>query len=379
MHRRTSLHGATAAGSSDIEGQQIQASVPHNPRTEIPLGEEFLTAPNPNTARLLPRVEHPGVLRGEMLYRPLGATGVEVSAIGMGGFHLGQPSLSDDESIRLIHQGLDRGITFIDNSWDYNNGRSEELVGKALSQTGYRHKAFVMTKLDGRTKQAAQQQLDESLRRLRVDTIDLLQHHEIIRFEDPDRIFANEGAMEAFLAAKQAGKIRFIGFTGHKDPHIHLYTLDVAISRGFHFDAVQLPLNVMDAHYRSFAQLVLPRLLREGIGVLGMKCFGDHVILKSNTVQPIEALHYSLNLPVSVLITGIESQPIMDQAFEAVKTFRPMNEQQVAALIAKTQKAALTGEFELFKTSAHFDATASNPQWLGEESPMTKALAPPTA
>jgi aryl-alcohol dehydrogenase-like predicted oxidoreductase len=362
MHRRSFLHGA---------------AVPHNPRTEVPLGEEFLTAPNPDTARLLPRIEHPGTLRGEMLYRQLGSTGVEVSAIGMGGFHLGQKQLSDDEAIRLVHQGLDRGITFLDNSWDYNNGRSEELVGKALSQGGYRHKAFVMTKLDGRTKQSAQQQLDESLRRLKVEAIDLLQHHEIIRFEDPDRIFANEGAMEAFLAAKQAGKIRFIGFTGHKDPHIHLYTLDVAMSHGFHFDAVQLPLNVMDAHYRSFAQLVLPRLLREGIGVLGMKCFGDHVILKSNTVQPIEALHYSLNLPVSVLITGIENQQIMDQAFDAVKTFRPMDEQQVAMLIAKTQKAALTGEFELFKTSAHFDATAKNPEWLGEESAIAKALAPP--
>jgi hypothetical protein len=384
MHRRSFIHGATAAaaalaaGNPTLQGQQVKAVDPHNPRTETPLGEEFLTVANPDVARLLPRIEQPGILRGEMLYRQLGTTGVEVSAIGMGGFHLGQKKLTDDEAIRLVHQGLDRGITFLDNSWDYNNGRSEELVGKALSQGGYRQKAFVMTKLDGRTKQAAQQQLDQSLQRLKVDHIDLIQHHEIIRFEDPDRVFANEGSMEAVLAAKQAGKVRFIGFTGHKDPHIHLYMLDVAKSHGFHFDTAQMPLNVMDAHFRSFAQLVVPRLLREGTGVLGMKCFGDHVILKSNTVEPIEALHYSLNLPVSVQITGIDNQKVLDQAFEAAKTFKPMDEQQVAALIAKTQKAALTGEFELFKTSSHFDSTAKNPEWLGEESAIAKALAPKT-
>jgi uncharacterized protein len=385
MHRRNFLHRATAAaaaiaaGSSALQGQQFQAAAPHNARTETPFGEEFITVASPDTARLLPRIEHPGTLRGEMLYRQLGTTGVEVSAIGMGGFHLGQKKLTDDEAIRLVHEGLDRGITFLDNSWDYNNGRSEELVGKALSQGGYRQKAFVMTKLDGRTKQAAQQQLDESLQRLKVDHIDLIQHHEIIRFEDPDRVFANEGAMEAVLDAKKAGKVRFIGFTGHKDPHIHLYMLDVAKSHGFHFDTAQMPLNVMDAHFRSFAQLVVPRLLREGTGVLAMKCFCDHVILKSNTIQPIEALHYSLNLPVSVLITGIDNQQVMDQAFEAAKTFHLMDEQQVATLIAKTQKAALTGEFELFKTSSHFDSTAKNTQWLGEESAIAKALAPPTS
>lgn len=386
MKRRAFLHGAAAAAAAMAAGGQLSAQnhpipdhEPSNPRTDVPLGKEFLTVPNPDVATLLPRIENAGERRGEMLYRKLGTTGVEVSAIGMGGFHLGQPKLTDQESIRLVHQGLDRGINFLDNSWDYNGGRSEELMGKALSQGGYRQKAFVMTKIDGRTKKAAQEQIEQSLQRLKVDHIDLLQHHEVIRFEDPDRIFAYEGAMEAFEDAKKAGNIRFIGFTGHKDPHIHLYMLDVATSHGFHFDTAQMPLNVMDAHFRSFAQLVVPRLIREGTAVLAMKSFGDHAILKSNTVTPIEALHYSLNLPASVLITGIDNQQVMDQAFQAVKTFQPMDEQQLAALLAKTQKAALTGEFELFKTTAHFDSTAHNPQFLGGESAIAKTLTPTKA
>ncbi|MFZ0629912.1 MAG: aldo/keto reductase [Acidobacteriaceae bacterium] len=370
MKRRVFLQSATAAAATlaarqtPLHAQQAN-QLPSNPRTEVPLGEEFLTVPNPDVVRLLPRVEHPGALRGEMLYRPLGATGVEVSVIGMGGYHLGKPDMTQDAVNRLVHQAIDRGITFIDNCWDYNNGRSEEVVGIALAQGGYRQKAFVMTKLDGRTQQAAAQQIDQSLQRLKTDHIDLIQHHEIIRFEDPDRVFANGGSMEAVLEAKQAGKIRFIGFTGHKDPHVHLYMLDVAKSHGFHFDTAQMPINVMDAHFRSFAQLVVPRLVREDTALLGMKCFGDHFILQSNTATPIECLHYSLSLPVSVQITGIDNQQVLDQAFEAVKTFRPLDDQQLAAILNKTQQAAFTGRFELFKTTSNFDGTAHNPTWLG--------------
>ncbi|MGA8529510.1 MAG: aldo/keto reductase, partial [Acidobacteriaceae bacterium] len=228
MKRRTFLQSAaTAAASIAAAKAQLHTPqtnpLPNNPRTEIPLGQEFLTVPNPDVVRLLPRVEHPGVLRGEMLYRKLGTTGVDVSVIGMGGYHLGKPGMTQDAVNRMVHQAIDRGITFMDNCWDYNNGRSEEVLGMALAQGGYRQKAFLMTKLDGRTRQAAAQQLDQSLQRLKTDRIDLLQHHEIIRFEDPDRVFANDGAMEAVLDAKKAGKIRFIGFTGHKDPHVHLY------------------------------------------------------------------------------------------------------------------------------------------------------------
>ena len=327
-------------------------------------------------ASRVPRVTSPGTLRGEMLYRPLGATGVEVSAIGMGGSHLGQATVDEDTAIRLIHEGLDRGINFLDNAWDYNEGRSEERVGKALAQGGYRQKAFVMTKIDGRTREVAANQIDDSLKRLKVDHIDLLQHHEVIRYDDPDRIFNEGGSMEAVLAARQAGKIRFIGFTGHKDPHVHLYMMEVAQKHGFHFDTVQMPINIMDAHFRSFSQLVVPEAVKQGIGVLGMKCFGSGVILKSGVVEPMDCLHYSLNLPISVLITGINTKDLLNQAFAAVRSFQPMDQTRVAALISKTQDVALNGKYELFKTTAHFDTTARHPDWLGSDSPAVQQLAP---
>jgi predicted aldo/keto reductase-like oxidoreductase len=332
-------------------------------------------------ASRIPRVTSPGTLRGEMLYRQLGATGVEVSAIGLGGSHLGQAQVSEEESIRLIHQALDRGLNFLDNSWDYNEGRSEERVGMALAQGGYRQKAFVMTKIDGRTKAVAEDQINDSLRRLKVDHIDLLQHHEVLRFDDPDRIFGPGGGMEGVLEAKQAGKIRFIGFTGHKDPRVHLYMFEVARRNGFHFDTVQMPINVMDAHFRSFAQLVVPEALRQNAAVLGMKCFGSSVLMKSSAlasgaITPIDCLHYSLNVPVSVQITGVTSQMLLDQAFAAAKTFRPMDEGEVASLIAKTEQDAQNGAYELFKTTSHFDTTARHPDWLGPDAEPVQKLAP---
>jgi aryl-alcohol dehydrogenase-like predicted oxidoreductase len=178
-----------------------------------------------------------------------------VSAIGLGGSHIGKPAVPASESSRLIHQAIDRGITFMDNSWDYNEGQSELRMGEALSQGGYREKVFLMTKIDGRGKEEASRQIETSLERLKTDRIDLLQHHEILRFDDADRIFAEGGAMEAFLAAKQAGKIRHIGFTGHKDPRVHLYMLETAAKSGFRFDTVQMPLNLMDAHFPSVPRL----------------------------------------------------------------------------------------------------------------------------
>ena len=304
--------------------------------------------------------------QSEMPRRKLGTTGEEVSAIGMGGYHIGLPSVDEALGIRLIRTALDRGITFLDNSWDYNQGGSELRMGKAL-QDGYRQRAFLMTKVDGRTKKAAGAQIDESLARLRTDHIDLVQHHEIVRFDDPDRIFAAEGALEAMLAAKQAGKLRYIGFTGHKDPQIHLRMLDVAEQHGFHFDTVQMPVNVMDAHFRSFTKLVLPELVRRGIGVLAMKTMGDGFILRSKTVTPIECLHFALHQPTSVVITGIDRMEVLDQAFEAVRTFQPFSDEQLAALLAKTREAAAHGKYEPFKTSSLFDSTAQHYDWLGEE------------
>jgi aryl-alcohol dehydrogenase-like predicted oxidoreductase len=305
----------------------------------------------------------PEKVRGGMRYRPLGRTGVEVSAIGLGGHHIGRQK-DEKESIRIIHAAIDHGITFMDNCWDYHNGGSEERMGKAL-RGGYRDKVFLMTKIDGRTRQAAARQIDESLRRLKTDRLDLLQHHEIIRLEDPDRIFAEGGAQEAVLAARKAGKARFIGFTGHKDPLVHLRMLEVAAKHGFHFDAAQMPLNVMDAHFRSFAHQVVPVLVREGIGVLGMKSMGEGIILRSKTATPIECLHFALNLPTATVITGIDSLKILEQALEAVRTFRPLSTEQLAALLRKTAHAAAEGRFELFKTSSMFDGTAHNPSWLG--------------
>jgi aryl-alcohol dehydrogenase-like predicted oxidoreductase len=299
----------------------------------------------------------------DMQYRELGTTGEKVSAIGLGGYHIGKQQ-DAGESIRLIRAAIDRGITFMDNCWDYNDGISEVRMGQAL-RDGYREKVFLMTKIDGRTSKAYNEQLEQSMGRLRADVIDLVQFHEVIRMEDPDRIFAPGGAMEAAVSARQAGKIRYIGFTGHKDPAVHLRMLEIAGRHGFHFDTVQMPVNVMDAHFRSFTKEVLPVATKQGIGVLAMKTFGDHFILDSKTVDPIEALHYGLTQPVSVVITGIDSMQILDQATSAVKTFKPLSEQQVASILDRTRIAANSGQFELFKTSTHFDGTAQNPKWLG--------------
>ena len=295
-------------------------------------------------------------------HRTLGRTGERVSLIGLGGYHLGKQS-DPDESIRIIRTGIDEGINFLDNCWDYNGGESEIRMGKAL-RDGYRNKAFLMTKIDGRNRKAAATQLNESLRRLQTDRIDLLQFHEVIRDSDPDRIFA-EGAMEVVREAQKAGKIRFIGFTGHKSPDIHLKMLATASKHGFAFDAVQMPLNVMDAHFNSFEKRVLPMLTKDGMGVLGMKSMGDHFILGSKTVTAVECLHYAMNLPTSVVITGCDSLPILQQALDAARSFQPIDSAQVAALLAKTAKAAEAGQFELYKTTHQFDGTVANPQWLG--------------
>ena len=305
--------------------------------------------------------------------RTLGRTGVQVSVIGLGGWHLGFNYIDEQLSIRIVRTAIDNGINFMDNCWDYNDGASEIRMGKALLE-GYRERVFLMTKIDGRTKKDAAKQLDESLQRLQTDHIDLVQHHEILRYEDPHRIFDEEGANAALIEARDAGKIRFIGFTGHKDPRIHLYMLEVAKENGFMFDTVQMPLNVMDAHYRSFEKLVLPELLKQNIGVLAMKTLANGKILKSNTVNAIECLHYAMNLPVSVVITGCESIEDLDQALTSARTFKPMSEERVSSLLAKTSQAASRGDYELFKTTSIYDGTAAHPEWLGEEPPEVQSV-----
>ena len=305
----------------------------------------------------------PPIRKGDMLYRPLGNTGEQVSVLGLGGHHIGRPT-DEQEAIRLIRSAIDHGMTFMDNCWDYHDGASEIRMGKAL-RDGYRAKAFVMTKIDGRTKQEAAKQIEESLKRLQTDHIDLMQHHEVIRMEDPDRIFAEGGAQEALVQAKKAGKIRYIGFTGHKDPVVHLRMLEVAAKHQFRFDAVQMPLNVMDAHFRSFEHHVLPVLVKEHIGVLGMKSMAGNHIIKTGTVTAVECLHYAMTLPTSVVITGIESMTILDQALEAVRSFKPLTTSQITALLNRTAVAAADGRYEPFKTTEKFDGTARYPQWLG--------------
>jgi aryl-alcohol dehydrogenase-like predicted oxidoreductase len=341
MERRDFLKTATAAGVAVATGSG--------------LGE---TTSGAKSSVHATRAESP-----DMIYRELGRTGERVSAIGLGGFHIGKQSDSN-ESINLIRQAIDRGITFMDNCWDYNGGISEIRMGQAL-RDGYRNKVFLMTKLDGRTKAAYNKQLEESLGRLQTDVIDLVQFHEIIRMEDPDRVFAPGGALEAAVAARQAGKIRYIGFTGHKDPVIHLRMFETAQKHGFHFDAIQMPVNVMDAHFRSFTKQVIPVAQKQGTGILAMKTFGDDYILRSKTVEPIDALHYGLTQPVSVVITGIDSPTVLNQAIEAAKTFKPLSETQIASILDRTRTAASEGKFELFKTTNHFDGTAANPKWLG--------------
>ena len=298
-----------------------------------------------------------------MLYRQLGSTGEKVSAIGLGGHHIGRPA-DPQEGIRIVRTAIDRGVTFMDNCWDYQDGEAERRMGTAL-RDGYRQRVFLMTKFDGRTRAATAKQVDESLQRLQTDCIDLIQYHETIRLEDPDRFFGENGALEALLDARKAGKVRFIGFTGHKDLLVHVRMLDVAAEHRFHFDACQMPLNPMDAHFRSFEHHVLPRLIAEGIAPLAMKPMGDGLLLQSKTVTPLECLHYALNLPASVVITGCESLERLEQALQAVDSFKPLGAAEVRAILAKTKEAAMTGKYERFKTTQEFDGTAVNPAWMG--------------
>jgi aryl-alcohol dehydrogenase-like predicted oxidoreductase len=318
---------------------------------------------------LLTAANHAGTLlesggsAQEMPYRALGKTGEKVSCIGLGGFHLGQSHLEEADAIKLFHAAVDRGINFSDNSWDYNQGESERRVGKALK--GYRQKVFVMTKFDGRTKGSALDQLNQSLQRLQVDHVDLWQFHENIRLEDPDRFFAEGGAVEATMEAKRTGKARYIGFTGHKDPVVHLRMLEMADKHDFQFDTVQMPINVMDAHFRSFEKMVMPVLVQKRIALLGMKSMGDKNILKSKTVTPLECLQYALSRPTAVVITGIDSMPILDQAFQAAASYSKLSKEEIAAILQKTAPAAASGQYEPFKTTAMFDSTAQHPEWLG--------------
>ena len=311
----------------------------------------------PVTSKL---AQHP-----DMKYRPLGATGEVLSLIGCGGFHLAKPGgPTADEAVEIVHAAIGAGVTFFDNCWDYNGGESEKRLGRALAG-GNRDRVFLMTKLDGRTATAFDTQLEQSLSRLQTDHLDLVQFHEIIRMDDPERVFAPGGAMEAALRAREQGKVRYIGFTGHKSPAIHKHMFEVADQHNFHFDTVQMPLNVMDAHYDSFEQGVLPVAVAHGTAVLGMKTFGDPFIYDSKVASPMEMLHYPMSLPITLQVCGIDKMPILQQALDAVRSYQPLTPQERADILAKTAAVAADGHTERYKVSSHFDGTVHNPQWLG--------------
>ncbi|TKB87899.1 MAG: aldo/keto reductase [Nitrospira sp.] len=295
---------------------------------------------------------------GEIPKRLLGKTGVQVSALCFGGAHWGR--IEDDaEAIRILHEAIDAGVTFLDNAWEYNGGRSEKLMGKALQ--GRRQQVFLMTKVcsHGRDKRVALQQLDESLRRLKTDYLDLWQIHEVVYFDDPDRHFAPGGGAEALLEAKRKGKVRFIGFTGHKDPKIHLKML----AHDFPFDTCQMPLNVFDGTYRSFEQEVLPVLTQRGIAPIGMKSLsGNAEPIKQGLVTPEEALRYVLSLPIASLVSGIDSRDVLRQNLDIVRRFVPMTVAEMQGLRTRVARYALDGRFELFKSTNRYDGRIGREQ-----------------
>jgi len=304
---------------------------------------------------------------GKMPMRKLGRTGAEVSLVGLGGYHIGQAA-DEQTAVRIIRAAIDHGGNFMDNCWDYNDGKSHVWMGRAL-RDGYRKRAFLMTKIDGRTRAAAAAQIDQSLRSLGTDTIDLMQVHEVIRDTDPARVFNADGAMEALVAAKKAGKIRFIGFTGHKSPRIHLKMLETAAAHHFVFDTVQMPVNVMDAHRDSFERMVLPVADKAGTAVLAMKPLGSGVFLSSGPlaqghVSPVDCLRYSMGSGATVVITGCQSMRDLGQALQAAYGASDMTQADRKVVLARTSPAGTDGRWEKYKVSDMFDGTAHNPQWL---------------
>jgi predicted aldo/keto reductase-like oxidoreductase len=296
--------------------------------------------------------------------RKLGRADVEVSIIGIGGYHLGLADVTEEEAVRVIRGALDHGINFLDNCWDYNDGTSEVRMGKALAD-GYRQKAFLMTKIDGRTGTSARQQLEQSLTRLKTDHIDLLQIHEVIRMGDPEQAFQPGNVIDVLVQARKEGKIRYIGFTGHKSPDIHLHMLETADKHGFTFDTVQMPVNALDEHFNSFGQKVIPEAHKRGTAVLGMKPLSNGAIMKSGAVTAPEALHYAMSVPVTVTITGCQSMANLEQALSVARNFKPMSVAEKLAVLAKTAPVAAGGKFEAYKSSHIYDGTVNNPQWLG--------------
>ncbi len=323
------------------------AGVPHDHSHEITMSATrslHSTTVSPTIRRLSP---------GAIPQRPFGRTGETVSALGMGGYHLGEVG-SEREATSLVHAGIEAGVTFFDNAWEYHDGKSESRMGKALTG-GRRQQVFLMTKVctHGRDAKTAMRQLEESLRRLRTDHLDLWQVHEVAYEGDPERHFMKGGVMEALDRAKQKGLVRFVGFTGHKDPALHLKML----SYGYPFDSCQLPLNCFDATFRSFEQQVLPELLRQGIAPIGMKSLGgDGDSASRRAVRATDAIRYAMSLPVAVTVTGIDSMKVLRQNLGVARGFRPMGALEMERVRARVAPFAMDGRFELYKTTAKHEA-----------------------
>ena len=293
----------------------------------------------------------------EIPRRPFGRHSETVSALGLGGFHIGKMS-AESEAIRLIHEAIDAGVTFLDNAWEYNDGKSETRMGKAIKDR--RDKVFLMTKVctHGRDAKTAMRQLEQSLTRLKTDYLDLWQIHECAYYNDPERHFAKGGVVEALELARKQGKVRFVGFTGHKDPEIHLEML----SYKFPFDSCQMPLNGFDASFKSFEQLVLPELKKQGIAALGMKSFGAGEAVKHKAVTPAEALRYAMSLPVTTTISGMDSLRVLRQNVKIARGFQPMTAGEMRAYRARLADQAADGRFELYKTTAQHDGAEGREQ-----------------
>ncbi len=330
-NRRHFLKGAAMLGAAPLirGGRMAQQN---NPSQQIPSG----TVPK----------------------KSLGRTGVQVSAMGLGGYHLGSAE-TDQAANEIVAKALDYGVDFFDNAWEYHDGLSEERLGKALK--GKRDKAFVMTKVcsHGRDKKVAMRMLEESLRRLQTDHLDLWQIHEVVYENDPELIFVPDGAAEALLAAKQQGKVRFVGFTGHKDPEIHLKML----AHNFPFDTVQMPLNCCDATFRSFETQVLPEANRRGIAALGMKSLGGSgELVTHGAVTPGQGLSYAMSLPVATTISGVDSMSVLDQNLRVAVNFKPLEAAEMQALRDQCRSLAADGRLELFKMTTKYDGKVGREQ-----------------
>jgi predicted aldo/keto reductase-like oxidoreductase len=292
-----------------------------------------------------------GQSSAEIPKRPLDRTGLQVSALGIGGYHLGSVN-SDAEAIQIVNEALDAGVNFFDNAWEYHQGLSEERLGRALK--GKRDSAIVMTKVctHGRDKNVAMRQLEESLTRLQTDHLDVWQIHEVIYENDPDLIFGPNGVAEALLAAKQQGKVGFLGFTGHKDPSVHLKTL----SHNFPFDTVQMPLNCLDATFRSFETSTLPEVNRRGMAALGMKSLGGSgELVSQGAVVVTMGLRYAMSLPVAVTINGIDSLSVLHQNLDVARGFQPLSAAEMQTVRDGCRLDAADGHMELFKTTKKYD------------------------